>query len=60
MWLADHLDGKDPTQAATWTEATEANRGLTPEERIGFVVPFPLERGRKFSRRIPFVPSDIF
>ncbi len=60
MWLADHLDGKDPTQAATWTEAAEANRGLTPEERIGFVVPFPLERGRKFSRRIPFVPSDIF
>ncbi|MHA6345523.1 phospholipase D family protein [Roseivivax sp. CAU 1761] len=59
-WLAGHLPGRDPSRAATWTEAARANAERPPEERDGFAMPYPLGRGRRFSRYLPVLPAEMF
>ncbi len=59
-WLSDAAEGTDITRADLWRSEAAANAALEPEERGSFVLPFPFKRLRKFSRPIPFLPSDIF
>lgn len=60
IWLSDHLGDQDPTRAATWTDAAQANLALPADQRIGFALPYPMQRARDFARRLPFVPAEFF
>ena len=60
LWLSDHAKGGAITRAATWTKAAKENAALTPEERTGFALPYPLEKVRRFSRLLPILPDDMF
>ncbi len=59
-WLGDGLGERDPRRAATWTGVAEANAAARPEDRTGFLVPYPLERSRQFARKMWILPNDMF
>lgn len=59
-WLADAAQGGDITRSATWRKVAQKNADTPTEERIGFVLPYPLERVRRFSRNLPLLPDDMF
>ena len=59
-WLGDAARDVDITRAANWQDAAERNAQRAPEARVGFVLPYPLERVQRFSRSLPFLPDDIF
>ena len=59
-WLGIDGDLPDVTRSAVWNEAAQKNAGLEPEERSGFVLPYPLTRARKFARLMPILPNDMF
>ncbi|SLN14827.1 cardiolipin synthetase [Roseivivax jejudonensis] len=59
-WLGGRMTDADPEKAATWRAAAEANAALDPERRIGFVMPYPLGRARRFSRHLPLLPDEMF
>ncbi|MFZ5962311.1 phospholipase D family protein [Thalassococcus sp. BH17M4-6] len=60
IWLADHRGDKDITQAEVWNAAAKSNVAVEPDQRIGFALPFPMQRAREFSRRLPLVPPEFF
>lgn len=60
IWLAEAAKGADVTRAETWTFAARANAARAPEDRIGFALPYPLEKVRRFSRLLPILPDDMF
>ncbi|MCA0939136.1 phospholipase D-like domain-containing protein [Salipiger pacificus] len=59
-WLRDHLNGHDPVSARTWRQAALSNAAQPPEDREGFILPYPQAAGRKFSRALPILPADMF
>lgn len=60
IWLGDPKDGDDVTQAATWRAAAQDNAATPVAQRTGFVLPYPMERGRRFARRLPILPDNFF
>ncbi|MDO6731484.1 phospholipase D family protein [Marinovum sp. 2_MG-2023] len=58
-WLGKDQTG-DPSKAATWTAQATRNAALPARERRGFVLPYPLEKLRRFSRLLPILPNDMF
>ncbi|UMA63912.1 phospholipase D-like domain-containing protein [Roseivivax marinus] len=59
-WLSSHIEDGSPDRALTWAEAGRANARLDPEDRIGFLMPYPLGRARRFSRHLPLLPDEMF
>lgn len=59
-WLGDAAQDADIHRAATWRDIATQNAQRAPEARVGFVLPYPLERVRRFSRSLPFLPDDMF
>ncbi|SFD89312.1 PLD-like domain-containing protein [Roseivivax sediminis] len=59
-WLGAQLGDNDPALAATWNAAARKNADLEPEARMGFVMPYPLGRARRFSRHLPILPDEMF
>ncbi|WP_353473142.1 phospholipase D-like domain-containing protein [Salipiger sp. H15] len=59
-WLGDHLNGRDPVAARTWRQAALANAAHPPEDREGFILPYPQAAGRRFARALPILPADMF
>ncbi|MGR3321184.1 MAG: phospholipase D family protein [Pseudooceanicola sp.] len=59
-WLDDRYGNGDPCRAATWAAAAEANAAIAPQERKGFVMPYPETRNRRFARFIPILPPEMF
>ncbi|MBU3261440.1 cardiolipin synthase [Roseovarius sp. PS-C2] len=59
-WLGDHFDQGDTTRASTWHKAAQANAALSPDNREGFVMPYPYERNRRFALFLPILPSKMF
>ncbi len=59
-WLGPRFEDGDPARAATWTEAARENADLAPEQRRGFLMPYPLGRARRFSRHLPLLPDEMF
>ncbi|WP_106638816.1 phospholipase D family protein [Allosphingosinicella vermicomposti] len=51
--------GTLPDELAGWRKMAEANRSAKPEDRRGFVVPYQLNRAKKFARPYLFVPDDL-
>lgn len=60
IWLSGHRTDGDPRRAATWTAAAQENAGLEPDDREGFVMPWPEQRNRRFARFVPILPADMF
>ncbi|WP_424929807.1 phospholipase D-like domain-containing protein [Amaricoccus tamworthensis] len=61
-WLPEDAGEEftDPDGAAkAWWDLAEANTKLEPDERRGFVLPFPLQRAKEFGRPVPFVPHAM-
>ncbi|WP_425100312.1 phospholipase D family protein [Tropicibacter sp. S64] len=59
-WLEEGSGDKALTQAATWRTSAERAVARKPENREGYLLPFPLEAGRSFSRFVPILPDDMF
>ncbi|MCA0997897.1 phospholipase D family protein [Alloyangia pacifica] len=59
-WLGDHLNGHDRVSARTWRQAALANAAHPPQDREGFVLPYPQAEGRKFAKSLPVLPADMF
>ncbi|ETX30944.1 phospholipase D-like domain-containing protein [Roseivivax isoporae] len=59
-WLGAHLGDQDSTRAEVWNVAARENAARPPEERQGFVMPYPLGRGRRFARYLPLLPDEMF
>ncbi|ETX15180.1 cardiolipin synthase [Roseivivax halodurans JCM 10272] len=59
-WIGSRLGEEDSARAETWTHAAQANADLAPEKRIGFAMPYPLGRARRFSRHLPILPDEMF
>ncbi len=57
-WLGEA--GGDPRRATTWTGAASDNAALPPEARHGLVLPYPVARAERFSRRLFALPDDMF
>ncbi|KUF12599.1 phospholipase D-like domain-containing protein [Pseudoponticoccus marisrubri] len=53
-------EGRDPREAALWTEVAAAEARRPPEAREAFLLPFPLSDARRFSRRVRLLPDDMF
>jgi phosphatidylserine/phosphatidylglycerophosphate/cardiolipin synthase-like enzyme len=50
----------DPTQAATWVKAAQADADRDPADRTTMVLPYPEERNRRFARYVPVLPAAMF
>ena len=59
-WLGPQAEGKDCTLAKVWRQAALTNAARAPEQRESFVLPYPLATARKFSRRFPLLPDEMF
>ncbi|WGW05367.1 phospholipase D-like domain-containing protein [Tropicibacter oceani] len=59
-WMGDTAKERPLTQAATWRAMAETDAQRPPEGRDSYLLPFPLEPGRRFSRFLPFLPDDMF
>ncbi|MHA6326724.1 phospholipase D family protein [Roseivivax sp. CAU 1753] len=59
-WLGDSLQDRDPRDATLWRETAKANVDRAPDDRDGFVLPYPMGRARRFSKYIPLFPADMF
>ncbi len=53
-------DGTDLRQAATWQTQAETDAGKAPDARKGYVLPFPMAAGNRFSQRLTFLPKEMF
>jgi len=60
IWLREQADLGCHRKAATWTEAARRNAARKPEEREGFMMPWPERRNRRFARFIPILPPEMF
>ncbi|WP_375689286.1 phospholipase D family protein [Pseudooceanicola sp. LIPI14-2-Ac024] len=60
IWLDDHYGDGDPDRAATWRRAAEKNAKRAPDERAGFMLPYPEQRNRRFARFLPILPPEMF
>jgi len=61
-WLPDDVDTTHTdieTAAQNWQRLAARNTGRPPEERMGFIMPFPVERARKFGRWVPGIPPEM-
>jgi hypothetical protein len=60
IWLADHYKEGDPHRAGIWRRAAEENAQREPEDRVGFMLPYPERRNRRFARFLPILPPEMF
>lgn len=44
----------------TWRAAAAANAAATPDERVGFLLPYDEKRPRRFARRAFWLPNALF
>lgn len=61
-WHGGHAGAEfhDPKTACTaWKKRAEHNLDLAREARDGFLVPYPIEPGERFGRRLPGVPDAL-
>lgn len=57
-WLGTR--GEPLRWASTWQDRAESEANLPPDERTGYVLPFPMAAGRRFSQRLTFLPKEMF
>lgn len=60
IWLDEHYDRGDPHRAEIWRRAAEDNAQRAPEDRAGFMLPYPERRNRRFARFLPILPPEMF
>lgn len=60
IWLDGHYEKGDPHRAAIWRRAAEENAARAPEDRTGFMLPYPERRNRRFARFLPILPPEMF
>jgi phospholipase D1/2 len=58
-WMGEG-HGLDTTCAADWRQWAEKNADTPPDERVGFLLPYPYERNKRFARLMPLFPDDMF
>ncbi len=61
-WLPDSAEAASTeieTAAGIWRALAARNAGVAPDKRTGFLMPFPLERARKFGRWVPGIPHEM-
>ncbi|WP_136439713.1 phospholipase D-like domain-containing protein [Pacificoceanicola onchidii] len=59
-WMGEDAEDGSVERAATWWASAEKAQHTAPEGREGYLLPFPLEGGRDFSRLVPFLPDEMF
>ena len=47
------------TAVSAWRKLAVRNAKLEPEQRAGFVLPFPIAPARRFGRNLPAVPEEL-
>jgi len=47
------------TAVSAWRKLAVRNAKLEPEQRAGFVLPFPIAPARRFGRNLPVVPEEL-
>ena len=58
-WLGEG-HGLDTSRSKAWRDVAEQNAGRTPEDRQGFLLPYPYKRNKRFARGLLFFPDDMF
>ena len=61
-WLPHDADGAflDPeTAVRSWAMLASKNRNATPDQRRGFILPYPVAPARRFGRNLPGVPEEM-
>ncbi|MEN9061685.1 phospholipase D family protein [Ponticoccus litoralis] len=59
-WLRSRAEGADLTRAGTWARIAEAEKAKKPADREAFLLPYPMQKARRFARRIHLLPDDMF
>ena len=59
-WLRGKSDVGDLNRARTWAEIAESEQAKKPNQRETFLLPFPMQKARRFARRINLLPDDMF
>ncbi|ETA49310.1 phospholipase D family protein [Ponticoccus alexandrii] len=59
-WLRGKAEGAELTRAKTWAEIAESEQAKKPDQRETFLLPFPMQKARRFARRINLLPDDMF
>lgn len=47
------------TAVSAWRKLAVRNAKMQPEQRAGFVLPFPIPPARRFGRNLPVVPEEL-
>ncbi len=61
-WLGDDADEtfyKTGSACDAWAARASLNARKRPEDRLGFVVPYSVERGREDAQALPGVPAEM-
>lgn len=58
-WLGAEATGPFD-RLAPWREAADRNAARPPDLREGFLLPHVVRRARRFGRRLPFIPDEMF
>lgn len=59
-WLGQDVLPDQRDLAATWRACALEDAARAPEDRTGYLLPYPITRNRRFARWRPFVPDAMF
>lgn len=59
-WLRDRGDGVDLDRAASWNRIAKEEQARSPAQRKAYLLPYPTEKARRFSRVMGILPDDMF
>ena len=58
-WLPDHDQPPLQKTVKLWRKRAHENAQTPPEDRHGFILPYPIAPGRRFGRNLPGVPEEM-
>jgi phospholipase D1/2 len=58
-WLPGHDQPHLEKTVKLWRKRAHENAQTPPEDRHGFILPYPIAPGRRFGRNLPGVPEEM-
>ena len=59
-WLGPEGEDRPAAQAATWARIAAADKARPGADRSGLVLPYPIEKSRRFARWFFVLPDEMF